>query len=213
MLRRTADDAGLDLPVRVGERYRWVPLTKTQQIVYDQASQRIGLSAHAKRERLGRVHEAESSLVDALITELGRRPGEKVVIYCETLDVVQMVSQRLDAGGTEHRVIEQRAAPRDRDVALDDFKNDPNVNVLVASRVIERGLDLEYARVLYSLDSSFNSQRERQREGRLRRIGSPHATFEHVTLLPDTPLVRQKVDTLSRKESQAASLLTSADDG
>jgi SNF2 family DNA or RNA helicase len=199
MLRRTAEDVGLRLPVRVGERHRWVQLTEAQQAAYDDASKRVGLSAHAARERAGKIHEAESSLVDALMEEIAKRPDEKIVVGCETLDVVEMVTERLTAAGIGNRRIEGQTKTSDRDSAISDFRNEPEVRVLVGSRVLERGLDLQFARVLISLDSSYNPQREHQREGRVCRIGSPHETYEHLTLLPDTAHGRAKLRELERK--------------
>jgi hypothetical protein len=78
--------------------------------------------------------------------------------------------------------------------------------VLLGSRVLERGLNLQHCRLLISLDPSWNPARERQREGRIRRIGSQHPTYEHIVLLPDTALTGIKMSKLARKANTAAAV-------
>ncbi len=207
MLRRTVADAQLTLPQRVGQRFRFVPLTARQQWQYGKASAIGGLYGHHRRESIGRSAGSESSLVDAVIAELANRNDPKIVVCCETLDVLAITEQRLAQAGIGFRSIEGKHKPAERVTALDDFENDRSVRVLLGSRVLERGLNLQTARVLISLDSSWNPAREKQREGRICRIGSPHETYEHLTLLPDTPQVRSKVASLQRKGREAVSLL------
>jgi SNF2 family DNA or RNA helicase len=206
MLRRNAEDAGLRLPQQVGESIRWVPPTAQQSAAYKAATKLTGLSRHRAREKAGRIAGDSSCLVDECLRELARRSGEKVIVYCESLDVLGLLAKRLEECGLDHRVLEGRIKPHERDQFIEDFCNDPDVNVLVGSSVLERGLDLQFARVLISLDSSYNPQREHQREGRVCRIGSPHESYEHLTLLPDTPLTQEKLAALERKGENATVL-------
>ena len=206
-LRRTADEAALNLPVRVGETLRWVPLPIEQQRAYDALAKRKGGTAHTKKTQVGRSSGGCSGLIDAVMEELARRSDAKVIVYCETLAVVGMVAERLDAVGIGNRVIEGAVKSADRAKAMADFEHDPGVRVLVGSRVLELGLNLQHCRVLISLDCSDNPQREHQREGRIRRIGSPHTTYEHLTLMPDTPTARKKVANLDRKSADAHAVL------
>lgn len=81
-----------------------------------------------------------------------------------------------------------------------------SIRVLLGSRVLERGLNIQCASALYTLGSSWNPGREAQREGRIRRIGSPHATYEHVTFLMDHPHERRKWAQLRRKRGDSAAL-------
>lgn len=201
-LRRTAVDAGLTLPRRVGERYRLVALSRHQQGEYDYWSRKQGLFGHKRRERAGRISTSgHSSLVHEAVTEVHRRPGQKVVVYAETLDLVKALHDALTARTIAHEVVEGSDAKGARQRAVRTFLDPTSgVDVLVGSRVIEYGLNLQEARVLLSLDASYNPAREQQREGRICRIGSPHETYEHITLLPDTELNRRKVQTLDRRQ-------------
>ncbi|WP_425460868.1 C-terminal helicase domain-containing protein [Lapillicoccus jejuensis] len=95
----------------------------------------------------------------------------------------------------------------DRDDAVERFRDDPNLPLLLGSRVLEYGLNLQFANTLISVGVSYNPARERQREGRLRRIGSPHRTIRHWVVLPDTPQTRSQLETLDRKGTDAAYVL------
>lgn len=207
MLRRTADDVGLPLPVQVGEALRWIPLSAAQQAAYGAAERyAVGLAKHARQKRAGRINLDESTLIDAATEKVHAVGPEKVIIGCETLDVVDEVVRRLEQLGVGVRSIDGKMKQQDRAAAIADHRDDPDVRVLVASSVLERGLDLQYCRILISLDATDNPQREHQREGRVRRIGSPHDTYEHLTLMPDTPQAHKRFAGLERKRADAASL-------
>ena len=86
------------------------------------------------------------------------------------------------------------------------FLDSEGPQVLLGSKILERGLNLQEVRVLISLDPSYNPAREVQREGRIRRIGSPHDTYEHLTLLPDTPDARAKWKLLADKRAMGVTV-------
>lgn len=201
MFRRTAEDIDLDLPRHVGDRIRWVPLGADQQAEYDAAARQTGLSGFHKQQAAGLRAGTSSVLIDALMEEL-LRSGEPTIVYCESLEMLALAAERFSAAGIEYRQIEGKTTSEDRSDAVQEFR-DGGVYVLLGSSVLEHGLNLQTCRKLISLDSSWNPQRENQREGRIRRIGSPHATYEHITLLPDTPLTRKKVGRLEKKSRMA----------
>lgn len=135
------------------------------------------------------------------VREVRRRPGQKVIVYTETLALLKALRTALTAQGVAHEVVEGSAAKDARRRAIRAFLDPTSgVNVLAGSKVIEYGLNLQDARVLLSLDPSYNPAREQQREGRICRIGSPHDTYEHITLLPNTGLNRRKLQTLDRRQ-------------
>lgn len=212
MHRRTAEDANLRLPVKVGETLRWVLLDQSQQHKYDRLTQIKGGAGHILRTQAGREANGSSTLVDTFIEALRSEfVGEKVIVYCESLSVLGVLADRLTQGSVGHRVIEGKVKTADRTTAMADFRDDPAVRVLVGSKVLELGLNLQFCRVLISLDCSDNPQREHQREGRIRRIGSPHATYQHLTLIPYTPVTQKKIADLRRKANTAQELLSTND--
>jgi superfamily II DNA or RNA helicase len=208
MLRRTAEDAGASLPARVGEQFRWVTLTPEQQRTYDEAAKIRGGVGHSKRTQIARQADGCSALVDALMEALVEIIDDKVIVYTESLVVLELVCERLTEAGIGHVSIEGKVDPSVRMKLIRSFEHDSNIRVLVGSRVLELGLNLQFCRVLISLDSSDNPQRENQREGRICRIGSLHDTYQHLLLMPYTPTAVLKVKNLQRKSRDAADLLS-----
>jgi hypothetical protein len=196
------DSVGLSLPARTGSTQRWVQLSHAEQRAYDAGAESWGLYGHQQREKAPKTAGTDSALIAALMEELSAREPEQAVVYCESLDMLALAGERLSASGVTHVVIEGKVSQEDRTKAVDAFRAG-EVRVLLGSKVLEHGLDLQHCRVLISVDSSWNPERERQREGRIRRIGSPHATFEHLTLLPDTPHTRNKLATVEKKSRLA----------
>jgi SNF2 family DNA or RNA helicase len=141
-------------------------------------------------------------LVDAFIREVQALGGEQAVVYCETLQILDQAAKRLTELGITFAHIQGDDTPKKRAAAVQAHR-DGEVQILLGSNVVERGLNLQRCRRLISLDSSWNPGRENQREGRLCRIGSAHETYEHVILLPDTGLVHAKQGILDRKRAMA----------
>jgi SNF2 family DNA or RNA helicase len=200
LLRRTAVDVGLPLPTRIDNGPLWVTLPTRQLAAYEKATS--GLQGFHQQQKAGLLAGGSSALVDALVRELKARGEEQAIVYSETLQMLDLIQARLTELDISNVRVEGENTDHERTQAVTDFRNG-DVRVLLGSRVLERGLNLQHCRLLISLDSSWNPKREHQREGRICRIGSPHASYEHMTLLPDTPLVRSKQATLERKTRSA----------
>ncbi|MEI5672627.1 MULTISPECIES: DEAD/DEAH box helicase [unclassified Nocardioides] len=200
MLHRDVTAAGLTLPdvVRIE---RTIPLSPAQKQEYDAASQRQGRATLQAMDALSKAFRSDSPLIDALLVELHKRHRQQVVIYCELLFVLDLVEQELQTRGISYARIEGKVKEDERAAAVERFRSG-EAQILLGSRVLERGLNLQHCRTLISLDVSWNPARERQREGRLRRIGSSFDAVEHVMLLPDTPLVAAKWAKLAIKRDQ-----------
>jgi SNF2 family DNA or RNA helicase len=207
MLRRTEANAGLTLPTRVEEEYRKVPLSRTQHREYTHARRRRGMNLDTHLKSVALSHNGHSSLLDACVEEIEARPSEKVVVYCENLEPLDLLAERLEESGVSFRAIRGASDLEDRTTAVEDFRDDPDVRVLLGTRVIERGLNLQHARVLISLVQSYNPAREHQREGRIRRLGSPHRTYEHLVLEPDVPQAGRRNRILQEKTRRRGDLL------
>ncbi|WGL51601.1 DEAD/DEAH box helicase [Nocardioides sp. BP30] len=203
VLRRTADDIGLPLP-RLEQTTRWVGLTAAQRKAYETALNSVGLTGFQRKQMAGLIADGQSALVDALSVELRLRGADRqAVVYCETLEMLDLVEQALHRDEISLVRVEGKVKAPDRAAAVERFRAG-DARVFLGSSVLERGLNLQHCNLLISLGASWNPKREQQREGRIRRIGSPHDVCEHLTLLPDTPLVRQRqIDALSRKSRTA----------
>ncbi|KRF22918.1 DEAD/DEAH box helicase [Phycicoccus sp. Soil802] len=210
-LRRTAEQVGLPLPVRVDSGHRLVPLSTVQQKEYDKARWiNHALVRHARMAKAARRgSDGSSSVVDAAvetIRELAER-GEKVVVFAEHLEILGDLSTSLEAAEVGHVALKGENTKDERSDAVEVFRDDPATPVLIGTKVLEHGLNLQFSNVLVSVGQTYNPAREAQREGRLRRIGSPNATYRHLVFLPDTPQTRKQLETLERKAEQAAPVL------
>lgn len=197
VLRRTADEVGLPLPVRVGEAVRWVALSGAQASAYD-ASEGEGRRKFKALEGAILDFSEGSPLVDDLLAELAVRGNDQAIVYSGRLDMMNAIADAFDRVGITFARIQGETSKSDRVAAVEAHRLG-EVRVLLGTEVLERGLNLQHCRVLISIDSSWNPAREHQREGRICRIGSPHHSYEHLTLRPDTPLSKAQAGTLDRK--------------
>lgn len=197
VLRRTHEQVGSKRPQRIPGGVIDVDLTPAQEAAYERAQCATGRDAVRKMELASLFGGRRPPLVDALLKELRRRE-EQAIVYCETLDMLDLVEARLRENGLETCRIEGKVSEADRKAALERHRSG-DVQILLASRVLEYGLNLQHCRLLISLNTSWNPARERQREGRICRLGSPHATYEHLVLRPKTPLAAIKAGRLEKK--------------
>ncbi|PRY05315.1 DEAD/DEAH box helicase [Kineococcus rhizosphaerae] len=206
MHRVSAEETGQRLP-ELTRSVVWVRLHPAQQKAYENGSRIGGSTGHKKQEVAGRHHEDVSSLVEELVAQLtGPYAGRQAVVYCESLAVLPLAAAALAAVGISSTAIEGKVPQAEREHAVARFCAG-QVQVLLGSSVLERGLNLQTANLLISLDSSWTDDRETQREGRIRRIGSEHEQAHHLVLLPETKLVQRKVAKVQLRAELARSVL------
>lgn len=202
-LRRTHASVGTRRPLRREVAPVEVPLTPAQTAAYEAAQKSGGRSAVRRMEVASLVDGEESPLLSALVRELDKRPGESAIVYCETLEILDVVEAKLRDHGLTTCRIEGKVNENSRREAIERHRAG-EAHVLLASRVLEYGLNLQHCRLLISLDTSWNPARETQREGRICRLGSPHDDYEHVVIRPSTALAKAKAERLERKLRNAA---------
>jgi SNF2 family DNA or RNA helicase len=192
-LRRTAVDVALPLP-EVVEEVEFLPLTPPQETAYKAAKVvRQPLTRYHALEKACAHAEGRSAVAEAAVQRVEALPhGSKTVLYAFRLDVLDIAAGLLTAANVPWVRIDGKFKKGEQEAALRAFRDDPHVRVLLGSKVLERGLNLQQADLLLSMGTSWNPAAEAQRVGRLRRIGSPHAQVRHVSLLTDTPHDRPK---------------------
>lgn len=197
ILRRTAEGLGLPLPERVGETALWTPPTAPQRAAYMAADARRGGTTAALRGAI-LDFSAGSNQIDSLLAQLDSHT-DQCVIRTESVRMLDEVARRLKAAGVDHlRIQGATSKPGRQEAAARHRAGD--TRALIGTRVLERGLNLQHCRNLYTVgESTWNPAREEQYEGRVRRLGSPHATFEHLTLAADLPLFKAQFGTQIRK--------------
>lgn len=204
-LRRDEGEAGIALPARVGDEVVWVQPTPAQQKALAAAIRiKDPLARFQKVQAACASTDGTSAKALAAVEWLEHhREHRKVLVYAENLDHLDVMGKLLARRGIGYVRIEGKVPEAQRRAALDRFESDSKVRVLLGSSVLERGLNLQLASALLSLGCSWNPGREAQREGRIRRIGSPHSTYTHVTFLVDHKHDRKRWDEIFRKRSDA----------
>ncbi len=190
LLRRTADQVGLDLPTVDEHTYR-EELTEGQLLAYQAAGDLDDLLArHQARDKATSVVGGRSAKADKVLGLLGLSP--KAIVYAHHLEHLDAVEQLLSAVGIGYIRLDGRLTQRQRDDRVAAFRDNPAIRVLLGNEVIERGLNLQFCDHLISLGVEWNPARNAQRVGRIRRIGSPHAQVRHDIVLSTTPSDRRR---------------------
>lgn len=205
ILVRSSADVGLSMPVRVGETLVPVPLTQGREVAYRAASGLSeGLERHQARQQVSRFHNGESALVNAAIDRIcNRLADQKVIVYAENLAVIDLLDIALDIENVPTVRIDGQVTDKARAKAIQQHRDPDGARVLLGTKTLERGLNLQHCRVMLSLDPTYNPAAEQQREGRICRIGSPHDTYEHVVLIPDVEHSEWKLEKLNNKYAAA----------
>jgi superfamily II DNA or RNA helicase len=132
---------------------------------------------------------------------------EKALVWAENLDHLSVMEHWLDTANISWLRIDGGSNQSRRRDTITAFHETP-VRVLLGTKVLERGLDgLQHCRVLISLGNTFNPAREAQRVGRIRRVGSPHASVEHHVFLTSTQHEIEKWKTAAGRGEDAVAVL------
>ncbi|MGY2079714.1 helicase-related protein [Modestobacter sp. SYSU DS0657] len=203
--------ATLRRPEYVRRDVLWVPLSREQA----QSMRRIdreswGLERLQRQEQVitgkwvpsTRARRA-AQLVDELVSS---DRTAKALLIAESMLELDAVAAELRTRGIGY--VELRGATRkqDRSSLVEDFRADPDVSVLLGSKVVERGLNLQFCRYLISVGLPDNPARLDQAVGRVTRHGSPYPRVDHWVVLNDHEFDRKAVDRLARKDEQAGLL-------
>ncbi len=103
----------------------------------------------------------------------------RVIVFCSACSTVEMVSKNLHRQGFKAEALHGRLSQNRRLRIMDDF-NDGKIEVLVASPVAARGLDVKFVSHVFNYDLSADPQEYIHRIGRTARAGE---TGKAITLL------------------------------
>ena len=123
-----------------------------------------------------------------LLTELLKKPElEKVIIFGETKFGVQRLADKLSKSGLPSVAIHGNKSQSQRDRALKDFKSNGGANIMVATDVAARGLDIPDVSHVINFDPPRVYEDYVHRIGRTGRAGK---TGKALTFVPHQPQVR-----------------------
>lgn len=199
-------DIGLAIP-GITRRTLHIPLTQQQQDDYDKVRRTTtGLVRHQRSMSAAQSPQVLARAVVRTVDHQMAQGHRHIIVFAETLSLVSDIQRALDAAGVPCFLFIGDMRPRVRSQVLMEHRE--RGGVLVGTRALETGLNLQYSSSLISVVSTWSHSRELQREGRLRRVGSPHTAVEHITLSPNVSLETRKLERLQRKSDLLETILS-----
>lgn len=111
-----------------------------------------------------------SRLVEVLTGYFADNPGEKVILFTSFRATAHYLSQRLSSVGLKSMLLWGNMRESKQDL-IEEFKERPELRVLVSTEVAAEGVDLQFCRLLINYDLPWNPMRVEQRIGRIDRLG------------------------------------------
>lgn len=99
------------------------------------------------------------------------RSGVKLLVFAFFKETLRYLSRRLGRDGIDHVLIDGDVPPDERERLIARFREDPNCQLMLSSRVGSEGLDFQFSDTLVNYDLPWNPMEVEQRIGRLDRIG------------------------------------------
>jgi superfamily II DNA or RNA helicase len=109
-------------------------------------------------------------LLNVLRDFFSRYPSEKIVLFSYFRGTVTYLARRLSESGIDSQVL-MGGMKEDKTDAIDRFKSDSSIRILLSSEVASEGVDLQFCRFLINYDLPWNPMKVEQRIGRIDRLG------------------------------------------
>lgn len=136
-------------------------------------------------------HERELTLLDRAIESLGRvrvdskarvlvgqfsrlfneDANAKVLLFTQFRETQRFLQEQLSDQGWNVNVFHGQMTPRDKDNAVDRFKNATGPQILISTEAGGEGRNFQFCHILVNYDLPWNPMRVEQRIGRVDRIG------------------------------------------
>lgn len=192
-------DIGRDLP-QIRRTIFPVALTAQQKAASDRAQrQATGLERHRLSTRASISPQILGKAALGAIRHLTTKGHTRFIVFAEELATLEGVEQQLVHHGVRYWHITGDTPTKARARAIQAHRE--NGGVLLGTRALETGLNLQHVSCLISVVATWSHSREVQREGRIRRLGSPHAVVEHIIITPQAQLEAAKARRLQSKAS------------
>jgi superfamily II DNA or RNA helicase len=120
---------------------------------------------------LGTGDSKLNAFLTALREAISGSAAHKVIVFSFFRRTLAHLETALRGAGYETILIHGDVKPESRTLLIDQFKNSPNLNVLLTSEVGAEGLDFQFCDTLMNYDLPWNPMRVEQRIGRIDRYG------------------------------------------
>lgn len=121
-------------------------------------------------EELERSDSKLGRLVEVLGSYFSENPGEKVILFTSFRVTAQYLREQLAARGMPSMLLWGNMSESKQDL-INEFRDRPDLRVLIATEVASEGVDLQFCRLLVNYDLPWNPMRVEQRIGRIDRLG------------------------------------------
>lgn len=115
-----------------------------------------------------------AKLMEILTHVAQEGPDSKVLLFSYFRGTLAYLAQQLRARGFRPLVLHGEIAMPERYRIIDEFKSNPEHQILLSSEVGAEGLDFQFCNVLVNYDLPWNPMQVEQRIGRLDRFGQKH---------------------------------------
>jgi ATP-dependent RNA helicase RhlE len=131
------------------------------------------------------VYQVPAHLKAPLLLELLKQPGfHKVLVFTRMKDGADLLTEFLKAAGVKAAKLHSSRSQEQRNLALQDFK-DGKSQVLVATDIVARGIDIDDVSHVVNFDFPVNPQDYIHRIG---RTGRAEASGEALSFVPEQDL-------------------------
>lgn len=210
LIRRKKKEVLEQLPPRIDQHF-FVLMTPQQQKMHDENRETVARVV-AKWRRYGFLPEADQRRLmislqnmrmvcdstylldqktdsgvkaDELVTlleELFEQPDTKVVVFSQWLRMHELLIRRLEGKHWSHVLFHGGVPEARRQELVDQFRNDPQCRIFLATDAGGVGLNLQHASVVVNMDMPWNPAVLEQRVARVYRLGQsqPVSVFNFV---------------------------------
>jgi len=122
-----------------------------------------------------------------------------VLIFSEMFDLLNPIAREMEARGITFLQIDGSVPESKRGNIIYRHQQD-EARVLLLTSAAEAGINAQRSTLLISVVQSYSPSRERQREGRIRRIGSVGPELVHAIVRPEVGHEKRRSQILEEKE-------------
>lgn len=120
---------------------------------------------------LGHSDTKYEVFLSALRHVLAEDPKTKILVFSFFRGTLEYLNEHLREQNLGVRMIHGGVAVGDRQKIVEEFRDNPTVNILLSSEVGAEGLDFQFCNTLFNYDLPWNPMRVEQRIGRIDRFG------------------------------------------